>query len=59
MRSIIAVQKAAMNAAEGGQEITLRELAEICNELALYVESLQRQVDEMKRHDNRRRQGLS
>jgi hypothetical protein len=58
MRSIIAVQKAALNAAKEGEEGPIKELAEVCSDLALYVESLQRQLDEMKRHDNRRRQGL-
>jgi hypothetical protein len=59
MRSLIALQKSAAETAHDADAGRVRELGDICADLCLYVESLQRQLDEMKRHDIRRRAGSS
>lgn len=57
MKSLIALQKAATEIANEGDAGKIKELGDICADLCQYVESLQRQLDEMKRHDIRRRAG--
>ncbi|MFI5385458.1 MAG: hypothetical protein ACHQ50_04980 [Fimbriimonadales bacterium] len=58
MKSLNALRNSALETAkvEAGP---VNEMALICADLVLHIESLQRQIDEMKRHDTRRRAGLS
>jgi hypothetical protein len=59
VKSLISLQKAAVATADSQQAGAVKDLAEICADLAQHIESIQRQIDEAKRHDTRRRQGLS
>ena len=58
MKSLIALRNTALETAKVQEAGPTADLAMICADLVLHIESLQRQIDEMKRHDTRRRAGL-
>ena len=52
MKSLTELRRASQSAAESEGPGRVQELFEICSELVLQIEALQRQIDEMRRHQN-------
>lgn len=59
MRSLTALQNCALNSSEDADPARVRELGDLCAELALHIETIQRQIDEAKGREIRRRAGSS
>jgi hypothetical protein len=52
MKSLTEMRRATQANAEAQEQGPIRDLYETCNDLVLQIEALQRQIDEMRRHQN-------